>query len=84
MTAGIDFGFILLQELTSPSFAASIQLALEYDPHPPFPRVPHPDVKVCWNGVSVLCFPFHFFLDRNLRMIDTRIGLKNFAFTSSR
>lgn len=35
MTAGIDFALTLLAELASPEVAATIQLALEYDPEPP-------------------------------------------------
>ena len=36
VTAGIDFGLTLAARLTSPSVAKFIQLALEYDPVPPF------------------------------------------------
>ncbi|MEP3889449.1 MAG: DJ-1/PfpI family protein [Hellea sp.] len=36
VTAGIDFGLTLAAELTSPRVAKIIQLALEYDPAPPF------------------------------------------------
>lgn len=43
VTAGIDFGIALAAELSSVSVAQEIQLALEYDPAPPFdcghPRV---------------------------------------------
>lgn len=35
VTAGIDFALTLLAELESPQVAATIQLALEYDPAPP-------------------------------------------------
>jgi cyclohexyl-isocyanide hydratase len=35
VTAGIDFGLVLAQELFGPSAAAGIQLALEYQPAPP-------------------------------------------------
>ena len=34
--AGIDFALTLAVELASPGAAQSIQLALEYDPAPPF------------------------------------------------
>lgn len=36
VTAGIDFALTLVAELASPGVAQSIQLALEYDPAPPF------------------------------------------------
>ena len=35
-TAGIDFALTLAAELASPGASQSIQLALEYDPAPPF------------------------------------------------
>ena len=43
VTAGIDFGLRLAAALVSDSFAKGVQLALEYDPEPPF-RCGHPDV----------------------------------------
>lgn len=36
VTAGIDFGFALAAELAGEEAARTIQLALEYDPQPPF------------------------------------------------
>ena len=36
ITAGIDFGLTLAAELAGEEIAKSIQLVLEYDPHPPF------------------------------------------------
>ncbi len=42
VTAGIDFGLTLLAELCSEQTAKVIQLALEYDPEPPF-RTGTPD-----------------------------------------
>ncbi len=36
VTAGIDFAFALAAELAGEEAARTIQLALEYDPHPPF------------------------------------------------
>ena len=43
VTAGIDFGFRLAAALANETVAKTIQLALEYDPEPPF-RSGHPDV----------------------------------------
>lgn len=43
VTAGIDFGLRLLAELAGESTAQAVQLALEYDPEPPY-RSGHPDV----------------------------------------
>ena len=36
VTAGIDFGFAVIAEVAGRGVAESVQLALEYDPHPPF------------------------------------------------
>ncbi|MBS0524767.1 MAG: DJ-1/PfpI family protein [Proteobacteria bacterium] len=36
VTAGIDFGLTVAAELAGEEVAKSIQLVLEYDPHPPF------------------------------------------------
>jgi transcriptional regulator GlxA family with amidase domain len=36
VTAGIDFALALAAEITGPEVAQAIQLALEYDPAPPF------------------------------------------------
>lgn len=36
VTAGIDFGFALAAELAGEDIARTLQLALEYDPQPPF------------------------------------------------
>ena len=36
VTAGIDFGLTVAAELAGEEIAKSIQLVLEYDPHPPF------------------------------------------------
>jgi len=36
VTAGIDFAFTVMAEIAGPSVAQAVQLALEYDPHPPF------------------------------------------------
>lgn len=36
VTAGIDFAFVVAAELAGAEVAQRIQLAIEYDPHPPF------------------------------------------------
>lgn len=36
VTAGIDFGFVVLAELAGEAYAQQVQLALEYAPDPPF------------------------------------------------
>lgn len=36
MTAGIDFGLALTAAIRGERHAQMVQLALEYDPHPPF------------------------------------------------
>ena len=42
VTAGIDFGLVLLEEIAGRDRAEAIQLAVEYDPAPPF-EGGHPD-----------------------------------------
>ena len=42
VTAGIDFAFCVVAELAGPEVAQAIQLAIEYDPSPPF-EGGHPD-----------------------------------------
>jgi cyclohexyl-isocyanide hydratase len=36
VTAGIDFAFTVMHEIAGSSVAQAVQLALEYNPHPPF------------------------------------------------
>ena len=43
VTAGIDFGFTLAAELSTPLEARRIQRALEYDPQPPWEASPEVD-----------------------------------------
>src|SRR5215472_10134840 len=42
VTSGIDFGLEVVSDIAGEEVAKSIQLALEYDPHPPFDSG-HPD-----------------------------------------
>jgi len=42
VTSGIDFGFLLVAEIAGADVAEAIQLAIEYDPEPPFSSG-HPD-----------------------------------------
>jgi cyclohexyl-isocyanide hydratase len=42
VTSGIDFGLVLVAEIAGSDIAQSIQLGIEYDPHPPF-DAGHPD-----------------------------------------
>lgn len=48
VTAGIDFGFVMLEELAGRDYAEAIQLGLEYAPSPPFnsgrPELARPEV----------------------------------------
>lgn len=54
VTAGIDFALTLAAELAGAEVAQAIQLALEYDPAPPFtaghPRVAPPEVHAALAG----------------------------------
>ncbi|NRD89614.1 thiamine biosynthesis protein ThiJ [Sphingopyxis sp. BSNA05] len=43
VTSGIDFALTVVAEIAGQQWAESIQLSLEYDPHPPFDSG-HPDV----------------------------------------
>ena len=36
VTAGIDFALTVMAEIAGPDIAQTVQLFLEYDPHPPF------------------------------------------------
>jgi cyclohexyl-isocyanide hydratase len=42
VTSGIDFALTIVAELAGPEVAQAIQLAIEYDPSPPF-DAGHPD-----------------------------------------
>ena len=42
VTSGIDFAFRIVAELAGPEVGQAIQLAIEYDPSPPF-DAGHPD-----------------------------------------
>jgi cyclohexyl-isocyanide hydratase len=42
VSAGIEFAFSIVAELAGPEVAKAIQLAIEYDPSPPF-DAGHPD-----------------------------------------
>ena len=42
VTSGIDFAFRIVAEIAGPEVAQAIQLAIEYDPTPPF-DAGHPD-----------------------------------------
>jgi cyclohexyl-isocyanide hydratase len=49
VTAGIDFGLVLVAKLRGEDYARAVQLMLEYDPHPPFesgtPAQAHTDTR---------------------------------------
>lgn len=53
VTAGIDFGLALMAELAGEEAARQAQLAVEYDPQPPF-RSGHPDVADAATTDAVL------------------------------
>ncbi len=38
VTAGIDFGLTLAAKLKDEKYAQAVQLMMEYDPQPPFPK----------------------------------------------
>lgn len=48
VTAGIDFGFVMLEELAGRDYAEAVQLGLEYAPAPPFnsgrPELARPEI----------------------------------------
>jgi hypothetical protein len=49
VTAGLDFAFVVLAELAGEAYAQAVQLALEYEPDPPFragrPELAPPGVR---------------------------------------
>lgn len=53
VTAGLDFGFVLLAELAGETFAKTVQLGLEYAPAPPFqsgrPELAPPEVLAAYQ-----------------------------------
>lgn len=54
VTAGIDFGFVLLAELAGEAVAKTIQLGIEYAPAPPFesgrPELASPEVLAAYQA----------------------------------
>ena len=52
VTSGIDFAFRIVAELVGPQVAEAIQLAIEYDPSPPF-HGGHPD-KASESAVALM------------------------------
>jgi len=56
VTAGIDFGLIIVKTLWGESMAQLIQLGQEYDPHPPFsagsPRTAPPEIVERFRQLS--------------------------------
>lgn len=56
VSAGIDLALTITAELWGPEIAQAIQLAIEYDPQPPFdsgaPSKAHPDVLALVRAVS--------------------------------
>ena len=56
VTAGIDFGLVVLQQLGGDGLAKLVQLGSEYDPHPPFdcgsPRTAPPELVQQFRTVS--------------------------------
>jgi cyclohexyl-isocyanide hydratase len=65
VTAGIDFGLVVLAELAGETYAKSVQLQLEYAPSPPFnsglPELAEPEV-------------LKMFFDRGVAMREVRIA----------
>ena len=52
VSAGIDFAFSIVDELAGPEVAQAIQLAVEYDPSPPF-DAGHPD-KASRSAIALM------------------------------
>jgi cyclohexyl-isocyanide hydratase len=52
VTSGIDFGLEVVSDIAGEAVAKSIQLALEYDPHPPFASG-HPDTATAQTLAEV-------------------------------
>ena len=61
VTAGVDFGLTVIAEINGVRAAEITQLALEYDPQPPFtaghPRTAHPDVVACVEAMMAHMIP---------------------------
>jgi cyclohexyl-isocyanide hydratase len=61
VTAGVDFGLTVIAEINGVRAAEITQLALEYDPQPPFtaghPRTAHPEVTACVEAMMAHMIP---------------------------
>ncbi len=74
VSAGIDFAFGIVAELTGPEVAQAIQLGIEYDPSPPF-DAGHPD-KASTAAIALM-------VQRNEKAhIGILQGLQKFAISS--
>jgi len=61
VTAGIDFALTVVAEIAGPTVAQTLQLGLEYDPHPPFnagrPEIAPPEILERYNGLMAKLMP---------------------------
>ena len=61
VTAGVDFGLTVIAQINGVRAAEITQLALEYDPQPPFtaghPRTAHPEVVACVEAMMAHMIP---------------------------
>lgn len=61
VTAGIDFALTVVAEIAGPTVAQTLQLGLEYDPHPPFnagrPELAPPEILERYNGFMANLMP---------------------------
>ncbi len=61
VTAGVDFGLTVIAQINGVRAAEITQLALEYDPQPPFtaghPRTAQPDIVACVEAMMAHMIP---------------------------
>ena len=75
VTAGIDFGFALMAEIAGEEHAKIVQLALEYDPAPPFDSgVPEKASPEAMAGISARYAALASDREARVRAIAEKLG----------
>jgi putative intracellular protease/amidase len=71
VTAGIDFGLTLAAKLKDEKYAKTVQLMMEYDPQPPFPKDGTPKTADADNAkmLRAMTAPFNTKLDAAIKRL---------------
>jgi cyclohexyl-isocyanide hydratase len=72
VTAGIDFGLTLAAKLKDENYAQAVQLMMEYDPQPPFPKDGTPKTADAANVkmLRAMSAPFQTKLDATIKRLS--------------